>query len=68
MEKVLILHNCTKLRDENNPDEIKKVFITPDLTTKEQAVNKKLRTELKNLNKEGKSYEIRNDKIVPKKP
>jgi len=55
MEKALILRNCTKLRDEKNSDDMKKIFITPDLTPKEQDVNKKLRIELKNLNKDGKT-------------
>jgi len=32
------------------------MFITPDLTPKEQQANKKLREELKELNKEGRIY------------
>ena len=67
MEKGQILRNCTKLRSANNPEEVKKVFITPDLTPKEQAINKSLRTELKNLNKDGKVYQIKNGKIVRRK-
>ena len=35
-ENATIMRNCTKLRNENNPDKIKKVFITPDLTTNER--------------------------------
>ena len=34
-EKAVVIRNCTKLRIENNPDKIRKVFITPDLTPKE---------------------------------
>ena len=35
-EKAAIIRNCTKLRNKNNPDKIRKVFITPDLTRKER--------------------------------
>ena len=33
--KVKILYNCTctKLQDKNHPDDIRKNFITPDMTT-----------------------------------
>ena len=48
MEKALIICHC-KLHNVNNLEEVKKVFITPNLTPKEQAANKKLRLELKNL-------------------
>jgi len=34
--KKSILHNSSKLRDIIDPDGMKKVFITPDLTPKEQ--------------------------------
>ena len=38
---------------------IQKIFITPDMTPKEQEANKKLRNELKELNKEGRIYYIK---------
>ena len=59
MEKAIILRNRTKLHNEKNPEEAKKLFITSDLTPKEQAANKKLHAELMNLNKDGKSYQIK---------
>ena len=58
------MRNCTKLHNTNLPSLIQKVFITPDLTPKEQAVSKKLRAELKKLNKDGKKFRIKNWKIV----
>ena len=45
-EKAVVIRNCTKLRNENNPDEIKKVLITPDLTPKQRQKDKALRAEL----------------------
>ena len=41
-DKAFILRNSFKLRDDGNPDVIKKIFITPDLTPKEQEESKKL--------------------------
>ena len=52
-DKAYILKNSPKLRDKGNPEEIQKIFITPDLTPNEQAENKKLRAELKEKNKDG---------------
>jgi len=34
--KKMVLHNTAKLRDHSNQDHIKKIFITPDLTPKQQ--------------------------------
>ena len=63
--KKQVLHNSSKLRDDSNPDWIKKVFITPDLTPKEQAENKVLREKLAELNKTvPRSYRIKNSQIV----
>ena len=61
-EKALILLNSIKLRNENNPEEIQKIFITPDLTPKEQEANKKLIVELRDLNKDGRVYYIKTTK------
>ena len=63
-EKASILRNISKLRNENNPDDINNIYITPDLTPKEQAANKALRLQLKELNKNGKTHRIKNGKIV----
>ena len=57
--KKLVLRNSIKLRDESNPDHIKKIFITPYLTPKEQEENKLLREKLYELNKAGKFYHIK---------
>ena len=63
-DKAKILCSCTKLSNCENPAEIQKLFITPDLTPREQEANKALRTELKELNKEQNLYRIKNGKIV----
>jgi len=63
-EKAAVMRNCTKLRNTNLPSIIQRVFITPDLTPKEQTISKKLRAELKELNKDGKKFRIKNWKIV----
>lgn len=63
--KKLILRNSPQLREESNPDWVKKVFITPDLTPKEQEENKALREKLTELNKTApRSYRIKNGQIV----
>ena len=62
------MRNFTKLRNTNLPSVIQKVFITPDLMPKEQAINKKLCAELKEMNKDGKKGRIKNWKIVQRSP
>ena len=47
-----------------DPDWIMKVFITPDLTPKEQEQSKELRKQLAELNSSGKKYRIKNGAIV----
>ena len=64
MEKALLLRNCIKLRNKSNPEGIKKLFITPDLTPSELEINKKLRAELKQLNSAKNLYRIKRGKIV----
>ena len=59
--KKTILRNSSKLRDVPDPDWIKKVFITPDLT---QEQSKELRKQLAELNSSGKKYRIKNEAIV----
>jgi len=58
-DKVAILHKCTKLRSKDNPDDIQKVYITPDLTPREQQENKVLRSKLAEMNKTEKKYGIK---------
>jgi len=63
--KKQVLHNSSKLRDTSNPDWIKKVFITPDLTPKQQEENKVLREKLAELNKSApRSYYIKCGQII----
>jgi len=63
-DKKNILKNKVNLRNESNPPQVKKIFITPDLTPVEQKRNKKLREELANLNKDGRKFIIKNGRIV----
>ena len=49
-DKGKILYNCTI---QENPPENQKLFITLDLTSYDQEVNKDLRAKLKELDKEG---------------
>jgi len=58
-ENSSVIRNCIKLRNTDLLSVIQKVFITPDLTPKEQAANKKLHAELKELNKDGKKFKIK---------
>ena len=63
-DKAYILRNSFKLRNDENPDDVKKIFVTPDLTPKEQEDNKKLRAELKEKNKDGNFFRIKSGKII----
>ena len=63
-DKASVLRNSSKLRKNENPDEIKKIFVTPDLTPKELEKNKKLRAELKEKNKNGNFFRIKNGTII----
>lgn len=63
-EKAAVLRSCTKLRKSNVPEDIRKIYITPDLTPKEQELNKSLRNQLTEKNKNGNHYQIKNGKIV----
>ena len=60
----MLLRNCTKLRARDNPEDIQKVYIAPDLTPREQQHNKDLRIQLAEKNKSGKKYFIKNGRIV----
>ena len=63
-DKKTILRNKIHLRKESNPPQIKRIFVTPDLTPMEQKKNKRLREELANLNKDGRKFIIKNGTIV----
>ena len=65
-DKVAILRNCTKLRNAENPEDVRKLYITPDLTPAEQEINRKLREELREKNREGNFYRIKNGRIIKK--
>ena len=67
LEKAIILHNCTKLRDPKLSPVLHKVFITPDLTPKERESNKNLRAQLKEMNKGSRQFQIKNGQIVERK-
>ena len=45
-------------------NDVQKIYITPDLTLKEQQENKALRSQLYEMNKPNKLYKIKNGKIV----
>lgn len=62
--KAAILRKRTTLRDEKNPEDMRNIYITPDLTLKERDTNKTLRLELAKKNKSGREYMISNGKIV----
>lgn len=63
-DKSLILKNKLKLRSSGNPEYIRKLFVTPDLTPGEQKRHKELRLQLADMNKEGNTFMIKNGRIV----
>ena len=63
-EKAAVLWNLTKLRTSSTPEQLKGIFITPDLTQRQQETNKVLRSELAERNKSGNQYKIKNGRIV----
>ena len=63
-EKALLLRNCTRLHDKSNPEEVRRIYVTPDLTPKEQQQNKALRSQLAKMNEGGRKYWIKNGRIV----
>ena len=64
--KKLIMRSFTKLPNQTNPDWMKTVFITPDLTTncKEQEANRALMQKLVKLYSTGCNDRIKNGQIV----
>jgi len=67
-EKKAILRNKLKLRADQNPDPVRNLFITPDLTPSEQKESKALRQQLTQMNKGTKKYRIKNGQIVQREP
>ena len=67
-KKDSVLLNCTKLRSSNHPEDIRKIYITPDLILKEKEINKSLRAKLVDMNKDEKHYCMKNVKIVQRVP
>ena len=63
----MILRNKLKLHEQKNPEDIRKIFINMDLTPLEQKKNKQLRDKLKEMNKNGNLYVIKNGAIVQRK-
>ena len=63
-QKAAVLRNCTRLRRTDIPEDVRRIYITPDLTPKEQEINKNLRSQLAEKNKDGKQFRIKNGKIV----
>ncbi|MCY3929439.1 MAG: hypothetical protein OXG81_14325, partial [Acidobacteria bacterium] len=66
-EKNMILRNKIKLREQKNPENIRKIFINVDLTPLEQRRNRQLRDKLKEMNKNTNRYIIKNGAIVQRK-
>jgi len=64
--KKQIMQSSSKLRKESNPDWVKRIFITYDLTPKQQEENRVLRKKLTELNSAGRIYKIKNGQIVRK--
>ena len=62
-EKGEILKNKYKLKASANPQHIREIFITSDLTPLEQKKNKELRKKLADMNKDENVFVIKNGKI-----
>ena len=67
-EQAKILSKCTQLRKIVSPSYLKNVFVTPDLTRKEQEANQALRAKLADMNKSGNQFKIKNGQIVQREP
>jgi len=63
-EKVLVFKLKSKLRSKDNPEHVRRLFITSDLTPFEQKQNKALRQQLADMNKVENVYKIKNGSIV----
>ena len=65
-EKTNVLKHKLKFKSDNNPDDVHKIFVSPDLTPLEQKKNNDLRRQLSEMNKVQNIYTIRNGQIVHK--
>jgi len=65
--KAFILRNCTNLRKTEPSNRFNKIYITPDLTPAEREANRQLRIQLKEMNKDGNRYKIKNGRIVQRR-
>ena len=65
-EKAKILRHKMKFKADQNPEHVRKLFITPDLTPLEQRKNNALRQQLADMNKIQNIYVIRKGQIVRK--
>ena len=65
-EKAKILKHKMKLKAEQNPEHVRKIYISPDLTPLEQRRNNALRKQLVEMNKIQNIYVIRKGQIVRK--
>ena len=65
-EKAKILKHKMKLKAEQNPEHVRKIYISPDLTPLEQRRNNALRKQLDEMNKIQNIYVIRKGQIVRK--
>ena len=63
-DRAKILNKITQLRKVSSPSYLKNVFVTPDLTKKEQEANQILRARLADMNKSGKKFKIKYGQIV----
>jgi len=61
-EKRAILRHKLRLREEKNPDYVRNLFITPDLTPSEQKESKAMRLKLTHMNKGAKKFRIKTDR------
>ena len=65
--KTFILRSCTNLRKADPASHYYKIYVTPDLTPAQREANLQLRNKLKEMNKDGKSYVIKNGRIVQRR-
>lgn len=65
-ERAKILKRKLKFKADQNPEHVRKIFITPDLTPLEQRRNNALRKQLADMNKIQNIYIIRKGQIVRK--
>ena len=61
--KAFILRNCTKLRNADQSSYYSNIYVTPDLTSTEREANRQPRAKLDDLNKDGKQYKIKTEKL-----